>query len=195
MTRSIQITATASDILPLTCTSSFIETDPASASKDTRFSCIHYDDVTLPGQHLTKTPLAPYSVEDPVLGPDGCTLSSIFHPQWTFSTFEVDSSATTPQSVSFEIILRTGSPGFQFPIAIYQDAAPLAGDGSWYPCVIGPSGDIGQVLWPSACSFQYLAASKQLTLKADWACGELDPDHPYVLPNLMGEVNTDKWCN
>jgi hypothetical protein len=163
----------------LNCTTSPVGID--GTGNDTKTSCLYSDDVTLAGKPLSETPLAPYSIEDPVPGPDGCTLSSIFHPQWTFSSFEVDTNAQNASSVSFEVILRTGSPGFQFPISIYQgDTTRLAGgdDGSWYACVIGPSGDIGQPLWPTACSFQYRPATQQLTLKADWACAELDPDHP-----------------
>jgi hypothetical protein len=121
----------------------------------------------------------PYSIEEPTTGPDGCTISSIYRPQWRFSAFEVDTDQKNVPSVYFEIILVTGSPGFQFPISIMQDATPLAGgDGSWYNCVVGPAGDIGEPLWPTACSFKYEAATKKLTLRADWTCAELDADHP-----------------
>lgn len=172
---SLQITASASQILPLTCTTSQIG-NPDALTRDTRYTCIHYEDVILPAAQLTSTPLPAYSITDPVPGADDCTLSSIFHPQWTFSTFSVESDATPRQSVSFEMILRTGSPGFQFPIAIYQ--GPAAGEEGWYDCVIGPSGDIGEVLWPSSCSFKYVTATKELSLRAEWACGEYDPEHP-----------------
>lgn len=158
--------------MPLTCTSIPLET------VDTKLSCIYHEDVAVAGKLVSQQALAPYSLEEPVLGADDCTLSSIFNPQWTFSDFEVDFSPSNASSVSFGLILRTGSPGFQYPISITQGTTPVAGSGSWYPCVIGPNGNIGEVLWPTDCSFQYQPETKQLTFKADWACGDLDPDHP-----------------
>lgn len=174
--RSVQITASASESLPLTCTRVSVETDGTFAGIKT--SCINSGDVTLAAQLLSQDALVPYSIEDPIPGPDGCTLSSIFRPQWTFSAFEVDSSGGNASSVSFNIILRTGSPGFQFPISVSQDTTAPAGDGSWHACVIGAGGDTGPPLWPTACSFKYQATTQELTLRADWSCSELDPDRP-----------------
>ena len=120
-------------------------------------------------------PLAPYSIEDPVPGPDGCTLASIFHPQWTLSAFTVEvNSETNTSALSFEIILQTGTRGFQYPISIYQGAD----EEGWYKCDIGENGNIGQTLFPTSCRFQYEAAAQKLTLDADWECSVLDADHP-----------------
>ncbi|OIW23408.1 hypothetical protein CONLIGDRAFT_585806 [Coniochaeta ligniaria NRRL 30616] len=189
----VQVTASASESLPLTCTSASVGTD--GAFTDTKTTCINPSDVTLAAQLLLQSALVPYSIEDPVPGPDGCTLSSIFHPQWTFSAFEVDSTGTNASSTSFEIILRTGSPGFQFPISISQDTTALAGDGSWYSCIIGPSGDIGQPLWPTSCSFKYQATTQELSLRAEWSCSELDPDHPIIFSGITTTtVNSPLAC-
>lgn len=122
-------------------------------------------------------------MEDPVPGPDGCTVSSIVHPQWSLSAFEIDSNASAPagndsssSSVSFAIILETGNSFFDYPVTISQDTQ--VANTSWYTCAIGPSGDTGPPLWPDDCTFQYEPTTKQLTIKADWTCNDLDPDHP-----------------
>jgi len=155
-----------------------VKSDTNDTYTTTKTSCINRGDVTLAAQQLSNTSLAPYSIVDPTLGPDGCTISSIYRPAWRFSAFEIDSDQTNTSSLYFEIILVTGSPGFQFPISITQDTTPLAGDPSWYSCVLGASGDTGPPLFPTACNFKFEAATKKLTLKADWSCAELDADHP-----------------
>ncbi|KAB5525533.1 hypothetical protein GE09DRAFT_1178205 [Coniochaeta sp. 2T2.1] len=179
--KPVQITASASQVLPLTCTASPVTVD-GEPDGNTKTSCINRADVTVVAQHSATTPLAPYSIEDPVPGADACTLSSIFHPQWTFSAFGVENN----KSVSFEIILRTGSPGFQFPISITQD-----GDA----CVVGAGGNIGPPLWPTACRITYEPTKQQLTLKAEWSCSELDPDHPiYFSGTTITTVNSPLTC-
>lgn len=174
----------------MTCTTAPVQSGGVGISNKT--SCINDGDVPVAAQQLSSTPLAPYSIEDPVPGPDDCTLSSIFHPQWTFSSFEVDSAAahgnnasssSSSSSVSFDIILQTGTSGFQFPISMTQgnatSSSQVAGDGTqWYHCVIGAAGDTGPALWPTACSFTYQPATKRLALRADWSCSDLDPSHP-----------------
>lgn len=172
----IQISASSTSTLALDCTTFSI-----ADTTDTRVQCINTGDLALPATDIITTPLPAYSVQDPVPGPDDCTLSSLFHPQWTFSAFEVDSSANVSSDVAFNIILRTGSPGFQYPMPIYQGAQREDG---WHECVVGPDAGTGEVLWPKSCSFRYDAATKGLELKAEWACGELDPDHPYVALRL-----------
>jgi hypothetical protein len=176
---SLIITATGTEILPLNCTSAPI----AGASNATQKICTTNADVTLKGKLLSGDPLPAYSIEDPLPTLDGCTMSSILHPQWTFSAFEVDGNASVAAAndssssyVSFNIILQTQNPGFQFPLSVTQDA-PVA-NSSWYPCALGPGGDNGRSLWPYDCSLQYSPATKKLTLKADWICSDLDPNHP-----------------
>ncbi len=139
--------------------------------------------MVLKGKVLQEEVLPPYSIDDPLPLPDGCTLSSIFSPRWTFSAFEVDHNASvavandgSTSSVSFNLILQTANPGFQFPISISQDAR--VANSSWFKCAIGEAGGEGQILWPSECTFQYRPLTKELALKADWTCSDLDPDHP-----------------
>jgi hypothetical protein len=135
-------------------------------------------DITLKGKLGSVAALSPYSLQDPAPSGDGCTISSIYHPQWSFSAFEVDETVTTGASaVSFNLILQTGNPGFQFPIAISQDT-PVAGSSSWYHCAIGPDGENALPLWPTDCTFKYDKATKQLSLNANWACNDLDLAHP-----------------
>ena len=129
-------------------------------------------DVKLKGQVLAANPLPPYSIEDPLPSADGCTISSIYHPQWTFSHFKVDGNTS---AVGFNVILQTQKRGFQYPIPVTQDVA--AGDG-WFSCAIEEGLDTEEPLWPTACSLQYKPATKELIVKADWICVDLDPERP-----------------
>ena len=145
----------------------------------TATTCNALSDLTVNGQLLSKTPLPPYSIAEPLPVDDGCTISSVLNPQWTFSQFHVDSTpaGNGPSLVTFEIILKAPRRGYAYPISISQDATAASSDG-WYPCVLGPGADSPHGLWPSACSIKYTPATKELIFKADWVCGELDPDHP-----------------
>ncbi|KAK3366204.1 hypothetical protein B0T24DRAFT_711682 [Lasiosphaeria ovina] len=176
------IQGTVSDVLPLQCTKETLEGSPAGV----KTTCVATP-TTLKGKQLSQTPLAPYSIVDPVLQADGCTISSVLRPQWVFSAFEIDSPAGAtggpPSALSFDVILNSPSRGFQFPESIYQ-GEPLAGSDSWYKCELGGGGNTGQPVWPIACSFQFLPATKQLTLKADWSCSEYDPDHPILFSGV-----------
>jgi hypothetical protein len=134
-------------------------------------------DYTLKGKLLSQSALPPYAIEDPVPPRDACTLSSIFHPQWTFSAFQVDGNSGASSSVSFNIILAVQNRGFQYPITVSQGA--LLANSSWHACAIGRTGDeTGEPLWPSDCSMKYVPATKELTLKSDWICTDLDPNRP-----------------
>ncbi|GAB1318422.1 hypothetical protein MFIFM68171_08632 [Madurella fahalii] len=59
-------------------------------------------------------PLAPYSIEDPLPTPDGCTISSVVSPSWIFSNFEIEhnTSASGPPSppILFEGVSTTKLP-------------------------------------------------------------------------------------
>jgi len=143
--------------------------------------CTAASEVTLSGKPETITPLTPYSIEDPVPARDACTITSVVSPQWTFSHFTLttEQDKTTPV-VSFDIILATQNRGFQYPIEIYQ-GAPVEGGSAhdgWYECDIGPDGGNGLPLWPNKCSFKYDTETKDFTLRANWACEELDPENP-----------------
>jgi hypothetical protein len=171
------MSASASQSLPLSCTTTQAGSDTDGNFTSDKTSCINHGDVALAAEALTDISLTPYSIEDPTPGPDACTISSIYHPQWTFSAFEIDTEQDNSSSLYFEVILRTGSPGFQFPISIMQ-GAPVIGQSGWYNCNVGAGGDTGPPLWPTACTFNYKPATKGLTLKAQWTCSDLDEDHP-----------------
>jgi hypothetical protein len=137
----------------------------------------------LPGKLGATTTLRPYALEDPAPGwaatpprGDGCTLTSIFKPQWRFSSFRLDGGV-----VSFEIILAAGDIGFQYPIPVYQGAA-VEGEEGWYQCEVGADGGNGLPLWPYQCKFKYGGGEEgsggELVLEADWACKDLDREHP-----------------
>lgn len=182
---SLQINAAGSIKLPLNCTTETVDTN------ETNRYCSSTGDVALPGKLGTVVTLAPYALDDPVPSPgDGCTLTSLFEPAWTFSSFEVDysddgstsssnttSSGSGSPSVSFEIILDAANTGLQYPIPITQGDA-VKGSAGWYACDIGPDGGDDLPLWPYRCSFAYAPDTKQLQLKADWACRDLDRVHP-----------------
>ena len=183
---SLNITATGSAVLPLECTTVPVYDSPGDTKKTCQVP--HDAGVTVPGKLATVTTLKPFVIEDPIPGRDGCTLTSIFHPSWAFSQFSVTtlssstsaSSSVPKQELFFNIILQTDSRGFQYPIPIYQGEA-VSGQEGWYKCVVGQDGENAAPLWPYECSFAYNSSTKGLTIKADWACQEFDPAHPYVL--------------
>ncbi len=123
------------------------------------------------------TTLRPYSLEDPTPSSrgDGCTLTSIFSPNWQFSHFRLEDGR-----ISFEVILTAVDRGFQYPIPIYQGKA-VEGKEGWYECEVGQDGGNGLPLWPYACRFRYDGDSKNgggLVLDAQWQCEDLDEVHP-----------------
>ena len=77
------------------------------------------------------------------------------------------------KAVSFELILATENRGYQFPISIAQGKALADG---WFQCEVGPDGGNGQPLWPETCTFKYDGATRELELKGEWKCGDLDPE-------------------
>lgn len=174
-TLRVQITASASTILPLKCT--IKESTDYNNQPTTVKSCEPESEVMgVEGTIAQTTTLPPYSIEDPVPRADGCTLSSILSPKWTFSAFSLatDDLATT---VTFEVILVTQLRGFQYPIPV-SVAIPHAADADWYPCEIGPDGQNEAPLWPYECSVKYKSDEKQIVLNAAWACRDLDDKHP-----------------
>lgn len=187
---SVNITATGSIVLPLEC-----ETNPVPDSpNDTKKVCHTPDesDVVLPGKVAGVTTLKPFVIEDPIPSRDGCTLTSIFKPRWSFSQFSVTTIHDTGASpggaggkdkeeIFFNIILATENRGFQFPIPIYT-GEPVKGQEGWYRCVVGQDGENAAPLWPYKCEFKYDSATKELQLRADWSCVDYDPLHPYVFP-------------
>lgn len=84
--------------------------------------------------------------------------------------------------MSFEIILAAGDVGFQYPIAVYQ-GGEVEGEEGWYTCEVGADGGNGLPLWPYQCRFRYEEGGEEgkggaLVLEADWACKDLDREHP-----------------
>jgi len=140
-----------------------------------RTTCVTSDTFAVEGKLMSTTSLPPYSIEDPLPVPDGCTASSIINPRWVLSHFTIDNTTATSPAISFNIILQTANQGFQYPILIEQGKASSDG---WYECDIGQGGDTGQLLFPTKCSFKYAPETKQLALKADWLCSDLDHGHP-----------------
>jgi len=172
--KPVSITAGASTILPLKCVTENIEGTISDICRVT-----NDEHVTLKGQLLNQKALPAYSIIDPVLGPDGCTAASILGPSWRFNYFHIDQSKdNTTSSVGFNIILSIPKPSFVFPLSISQDLKPLANNSEWYPCVIGPFDPYEERLYPKECSLKYDAATKELTLKADWECSDLDENYP-----------------
>ena len=176
MSFRISVSASASVVLPLEC-----ERETEFSNGQVKTSCVTDKDVLLTGGPATQASLTPYSISDPSPAADGCTVSSIFDPRWSFSAFEVDSNAASNASatVAFNIRIVGGGFGFGSPLIVSQGA--VGADG-WSACELGPGGEVAKSGWPVDCSLKYDAATKKLDLKADWICSDLDPHHPYVLP-------------
>ncbi|KAK3313585.1 hypothetical protein B0H66DRAFT_629527 [Apodospora peruviana] len=192
--RPLNITATGSAVIPFECSTDAVPDSP----DDTKTTCQTKDntDVTVHGRLGPVVTLQPFVIEDPVPSRDGCTLTSMFHPAWAFSSFSVTTANATGglPELFFNLILATDSRGFQFPIPIYQ-GDKVAGQEGWYKCVVGTDGENAAPLWPYECSFKYVAERKELTLKADWACQEFDPDHPILFSGVTTTtVNTPLVC-
>ncbi len=179
---SVSVSATGSTVLALNCTSLPIESSSGGKSGN-KTTCVSDSDLIVHGEHAgTVTPLPPYSITDPLPTPDGCTVSSVVAPMWTFSGFEIDSADkktngsanSTSADVGFNVKFLTGTNEFTYPVSVYQGKAD-ATQPQWHACKFGAS---EAPMAPFACKFMYDAASKKLTLAADWICSDLDKDHP-----------------
>ncbi|CAP65119.1 uncharacterized protein PODANS_5_7010 [Podospora anserina S mat+] len=187
--KPLQISATGTLPLPLLCTTEPIPSSPTHLKK---FCTVPTTDstVSLTGTLGTIVTLQPYSIEDPVPATqDSCTLSSIYSPKWQFSYF-----STYNGSISFEIILQTNR-GFRYPNPVYQGKS--AGDG-WWECEMGYDGG-AQVpegpLWPYKCQFRWDEGRKELSLRAEWECLELDAENPVRFSGVStATVNSNIVC-
>lgn len=172
----------------LNCTSDLVPSGTDSSPYNIT-SC-YADSVIVNGTVLSRTDLPAYSIEDPLPTPDGCTVSSILSPAWRFSNFEVEKNSTADAgamaTIGFNIQLETQAHFFDFPVTVLQNGVRLnqtAGTNSttvapaWYPCAFGQSEHPNA---PHQCSFQYDGATRKFSVRAEWICDDLDPDHPYV---------------
>ncbi|CAK7211578.1 hypothetical protein SCUCBS95973_001162 [Sporothrix curviconia] len=210
--KPVQITAVGRAKLPLTCEATHTPGAGDEAGQTTK-QCVpsaalantnstgrpgsHVPAITVQGRVTHTEPLPPYSIEEPQPVPDGCTVSSLLNPVWMFSAFGYDkknNATSAVENVSFDLILQTGNPGFQFPISITQ-GKHSGNSSSWYTCVIGNGGDDSPTLWPYACQFQYVPATKQLSLKANWYCSDIDAKHPVAFSgDAVTTVNKAVSC-
>ncbi|KAK4165465.1 hypothetical protein QBC43DRAFT_208397 [Cladorrhinum sp. PSN259] len=182
--KPIQITASAATTLPLKCDTKNA-TDYNDHPTTIRTCAPEVEVIGLEGMIAQAVTLPPYAIEDPVPRADGCTLSSILSPKWTFSAFSLASDNMTT-TVTFEVILATQRRGFQYPIPI-SVAIPHGSDAVYYPCEIGPDGQNDAPLWPYECSVKYAAEEKEVVLSAAWACQDLDDKNPI---NFKGVTTT-----
>ncbi|KAK4171118.1 hypothetical protein QBC36DRAFT_200002 [Triangularia setosa] len=189
--KPLQITASATTILPLNCTTSPLS--PGSPINET--VCDRNPTLLLRGKVGSIVTLPPYSLTEPVPRDNSCTITSILAPKWQFSAFEI---VYTPEkeeweAINFEIILATYT-GFQYPIPVTVSRA-AGREGGWFECVIGADGANDQPLWPYACLVQFNPETKELKLKADWQCKELDGDQPVNFSGLTTTtVKSDFTC-
>ncbi|KAL2185595.1 hypothetical protein L209DRAFT_452530 [Thermothelomyces heterothallicus CBS 203.75] len=202
--KPLQIPAIGTIKLPLKCT-----TSEGPDNQTNRYCTTEEPSVALEGSLGTVTTLHPYALEDPVVPTrDGCTLTSIFNPRWQFSHFATTAYADdddddddekkggSAAAVSFEIILAAEDRGFQYPIPVYQGGEEEGEEEGWYECDIGADGGNGLPLWPYRCSFRYDADGQELELKADWACQDLDREHPVNFSGVTTTtVNATLTCN
>lgn len=177
----ISLTAGGDTILPIECETTQDKGDGTS-SRSCRVP--GDEDITVKGTVHSQKDLPAFSIVDPVLTADGCTVSSIFNPTWRFNYFHVDKGKEgKTSSVGFNIILSTSKPGFGFPLSITQGEKPVSveeesGDGTWYPCVIGPYDPYEERLYPKECTLKWDEASQEITIKANWQCSDLDESSP-----------------
>ncbi|KAK0620870.1 hypothetical protein B0T14DRAFT_481973 [Immersiella caudata] len=172
-------TGTGTATLPLKC-----------ISEQGRTAC-EADSVPVSGTLLSRTALTPYSIQDPLPVPDGCTISSVVSPAWTISNFEVVSAPITPShdhghespavpaapaaTVGFNIKLNTQTNSFDYPVFVTNRGVTLAEKETWWPCSFG-TGE--QPLAPRGCKFRYEGEEGVLKVDADWVCVDLDGGSP-----------------
>ncbi|KAK3389881.1 hypothetical protein B0H63DRAFT_428441 [Podospora didyma] len=180
--RPVSISATGNATLALNCTKDSTTTTACQAAS-----------ITVAGNVVSEQALPPYSIEDPLPAPDGCTISSIVAPSWTLSNFEVDKNEANTTgghdhghtrrdidngpsaSISFNMKLNTKAVNYDYPVFVNHNDVQLADAEAWYPCSFGP----GEVpIAPKSCSFQYKEATSTLTIKVDWVCIDIDEAHP-----------------
>ncbi|KAK3323236.1 hypothetical protein B0T19DRAFT_462686 [Cercophora scortea] len=172
--KPVAISATGSTTLSLNCT-----TDTTQTACQTDAAIVH-------GKVVSETSLAPYSIEDPLPTPDGCTVSSIVAPSWLLSNFEVDKNATAGAdalaAVSFNIKLNTKNNLFDYPVFVsYSDVQLQGAADVWYPCTFGAN---ELPLAPKSCSFQYRPDTNKLAIRADWVCIDVDAAHPILFTGI-----------
>ncbi|KAK4223380.1 hypothetical protein QBC38DRAFT_517170 [Podospora fimiseda] len=190
--KPVQITASASSTIPLQCNTK--ESTDYNEQPTVVKACQPEAEVLGMEGSITQTAaLPPYAIEDPVPRADGCTISSILNPVWTFSHFSLASNAETT-TVTFEVILATARRGFQYPIPV-SVTIPHAGDAVYYPCEIGPDGENEAPLWPYECSVKYAADTKEIVLSAAWACHDLDDKNSINFKGISTtQVNSPLSC-
>jgi hypothetical protein len=159
--------------LPLDC---FTDQSEVEHIKEEVVFCSN-DGVTFNGTAASVAKLPPYSLKDPLPTTDSCTISSILSPAWRLSLFETTSGNGSTGSVQFNIEIKTNDIPSEYPQTIMQSGIHLAttNDTTWYSCAFAP-GDI--LVAPSNCTFQYNSKSRQLSLKAQWTCDDLDISQP-----------------
>ncbi|KAM7218613.1 hypothetical protein V8F06_005932, partial [Rhypophila decipiens] len=181
----IALTAGGSTTLPIEC-----ETAEHKADGTSSRSCrVPGDkDITLKGTALGQKDLPAFSIIDPVLTADGCTVTSLLNPTWRLNYFFVDKGTEKKtSSVGFNIILATYKPGFGFPLSITQGEKPVSGSDSgetWYPCVIGPFDPYEERLYPKECTLKWDEAKQEVTINANWECSDLDTNSPIQFSGL-----------
>ncbi|KAH8896433.1 hypothetical protein GQ53DRAFT_603414, partial [Thozetella sp. PMI_491] len=178
--RPVRIQATGGMVMNLECNvvhSPGSGSGPASTTQEctgVRF--------TMYGSPMSQTVLPPYSIEDPLLTPDGCTASSIMSPSWGFSNFRIESrpsnSTETSSTVSFDMVLETQDNEFLHSVAVSRPNITLGTmQDSWYPCTFAQ----GEApVAPRNCSFRYRPSTNTLDVDAEWTCNDLDSKHPIL---------------
>ncbi|KAM7195842.1 hypothetical protein V8F33_006491 [Rhypophila sp. PSN 637] len=193
----IALTAGGSITLPIEC-----ETAEDKAEHTSSRSCrVPGDkDITLKGNILGQKDLPAFSIIDPVLTADGCTVTSLLNPTWRLNYFFVDKGTeNNTSSVGLNIILATSKPGFGFPLSITQGEKPVAGSDSgetWYACLIGPFDPYEERLYPKECTLKWDESKEELSIKANWECSDLDTNSPIQFSGIStSKVDSPLVCD
>lgn len=192
--KPVSVSASGSQIIELNCVDRSLEWE--GIPEGHRRICESEGTATVNGTLTSSTPLPPYSLTDPVLQADSCTVASILDPKWTFSNFRILTS-NNASAVAFNVILSAPRRGFANPIEITQDlsAADPNADEGFYPCVIAEPDFSVTPLWPTYCEVRYLKVEKRLTMRAEWNCSDLDGKRPtHFLGNVDTVVNSGFVC-
>jgi len=134
---------------------------------------------------ISRVPLPPYSLNDPLATADGCTVSSILAPGWWLHDFVTNTTFAHNDTVTARFGMELGRGGLRptgrFATVAADGVRYSATNGSiddmpWNECVLEGVGDVA--LAPTGCEFRYEMASRFLGLRVQWACDDLEKGNP-----------------
>lgn len=119
---------------------------------------------------------------------ESCTVSSFTYPSWRISDFSTSGSTGSLGTLQFNIEFQLGDEVAPNPTTIVGtgvDLSPVAEgtEPKWYPCTFLPGTTPPKA--PSSCTFQFNPESKDLALRTEWVCSDLDERNPITFSGVM----------